>query len=132
MQTRQTIEQAFCAYKSKQTPKMPKCRYYVDNGSLLFNQIVRNVSVLAPRHQALVGRGVREASLASMTGIPHNEDQAEQDREIRLMESTEADGSSVLNQPASEESAAQENKALVAAVVKRRKLYKQLSGTELP
>ena len=89
--------------------------------------------MLAPRHQALVGRDVREASLASMTGHPHDDDQAEQDQETRSLESAAAEGvSSGLNQPETEESLAKENKALVAAVVMRRKLYRQLSGTEVP
>ena len=128
-----TLEQCFCIPKGMMPKSMPKCRMYVDQGSPLFNQVVRNVPVLAPRHQALVGRDVREASLASMTGIPHNDDQAEQDQETRALESAAAEGvSSGLNQPETEESLAKENKALVAAVVKRRKLYRQLSGTEVP
>ena len=112
---------------------MPKCRMYVNQGSPLFNQVVRNVPVLAPRHQALLGGDVREASLACMTGIIHNDDQSEQDQQTRALESAAAEGvSSGLNQPETETSLAKENKALVAAVVKRRKLYRQLSGTEVP
>ena len=83
---------------------MPKCRMYVDPGSPLFNQVVRNAPVLAPRHQALVGRDVRDASLASMTGIPHHEDEGEQDKEARIFESTAQEcGSSGLHQPDTED-----------------------------
>ena len=103
-----------------------------DPGSSLFNQVVRNVPVLAPRHQALVGRGVRDISLASMTGIPHHEDKAEQARETRMLEATIDGVSEGLHQPQPDDNMAQEKKALVAAVVKKRKLYKQLSGTEVP
>ena len=54
-------------------------------------------------------------------------------QETRVLESTAAeDVSSGLNQPETEESLAKENKALVALVVKKRKLYRQLSGTEVP
>ena len=128
-----SIEQCFCIYKGKMPRSMPKCRMYVDPGSPLFNQVVRNVPVLAPRNQALVGRDVRETSLSSMTGIPHHEDKAEQERESRLRESTESEvASDGLHQPETEEATAQEKKALVAAVIKKRKLYKQLSGTEVP
>ena len=79
MPTRKTLEQCFCIYKGKMPKTMPKNRMYVDNGSPLFNQVVRNVPVLAPKHQALVTRDVREQSLNSMTGIPHNEDKGEQE-----------------------------------------------------
>ena len=75
-----SIEQCFCVYKGKMPKSMPKVRMYVDPGSPLFNQVVRNVPVLAPKHQALVGRDVRETSLTSMTGIPHHEDKDEQKR----------------------------------------------------
>ena len=98
---------------------------FLDNGSPLFNQVVRNVPVLAPKHQALVTRDVREQSLNSMTGIPHNEDKGEQDKEERISEETTTEGVlGGLNQPESEETQAQEKKALVAAVVKKCKLYR--------
>ena len=63
---------------------MPKHRHYVGPGSPLFNQVVRNAPVLAPKHQALVCRSVRDVSLASMTGVPHHEDNAEREKESRV------------------------------------------------
>ena len=128
-----TLEQCFCVYKGKMPRMMPKARMYVDQGSSLFNQVVRNVPVLAPRHQALVNRDVREASLASMTGIPHHEDKTEKERESRLQETNAAEGASeLLHQPVAEDNGVAESKTLVASVLKKRKLYKQLTGTEVP
>ena len=119
-----TIEQCFCIYKGRMPKAMPKHRMYVDGGSPLFNQVVRNVPVLAPRHQALVSRDVRDQSLASMTGIPHHEDNAEKDKESRMRDGLAFDMTSTgLNQPEAEEIADTEKKALVASVVKKRKLY---------
>ena len=68
-----------------------------------------------------------------MTGIPHHEDKAEKEKESRMQDSSAPDVASAgLNQPVTEEATAIENKALVAAIIKKRKLYKQLTGTEVP
>ena len=120
-----SIEQLYCIYKGKMPRTMPKHRMYVDPGSPLFNQVVRNVPVLAPKHQALVGGDVRDESLASMTGVPHHEDKAERERESR-------DAFAGLDQPATSVSTDLEQSSLVAAVMKKRKLYKQLTGSEVP
>jgi len=90
-----SLEPAFYVYKGKLPKKMPKNRMYVDSGSSLFNQVVKNVPVLAPKHQAYVSRALRETSLASMVGIPHDEDGAEAERLRKLLEN-DPEG---LNQP---------------------------------
>ena len=42
--------------------------------------------VLAPRHQALVSREVRESSLMSMVGVPDTEDIGVQEKEKKVQE----------------------------------------------
>ena len=121
-----SLEQAFYVYKGRVPKNMPKNRMYVDAGSSLFNQVMKNVPVLAPRHQALVPRAVRETSLMSMVGVPHNEDDGEQEKLKLLQEDDDGTG---LHQP---HGADQQDKALVAAQMKKRKLYRQFSGTEVP
>ena len=120
-----SVEQLFCIYKGKMPKAMPKSRQHVDPGSPLFSLVMRNVPVLAPRHQAMVGRDVREQSLASMTGTPHHEDEVEKEKEMQ-------DATALLDQHAPEASTSLDADSLLAAVIKRRKLYRQLTGAEVP
>jgi hypothetical protein len=124
-----TLEQVLLVYKGKVPKNMPKTRQHVDANSSLFNQIVRNVPVLAPKNQAYVSRAVREASLNSMTGIPHDEDEGEKEKAKTLEEDDESTG---LNQRRLNQPDEAEERAFVAAHVKKRKLYRQLSGTDVP
>ena len=100
----------------------------MDQGTPLFHQVVRNVPVLHPRHQALVSRQVRETSLASMVGTPDNEDDAEQHKEADQLDADDIPGVG-LDQPGP---VAEETPSIVNQHVKKRKLYRQLSGTEVP
>ena len=76
-----TLEQALYCYKGNRPPtkNAPKTRMHVDAGSPIFNQVVRNVPVLHPRHQHLVSKEVREASLATMVGTPDAQDRTEKE-----------------------------------------------------
>ena len=123
-----SLEQALYVYKGRVPKNMPKNRMFVDAGSPLFNQVVKNVPVLAPKHQAFVCREVRETSLQSMAGVPHDEDAEEQEKITLTVDVEEG-----LNQPeeADAKDAQTQVKELVAQV-KKRKLYRQLSGTEVP
>ena len=69
-----SVEIGLFVYKTAPPLNQPKQRKYVDTGTALFKDQVRNVPVLAPKFQALVTREVREQSLASMAGIPQVED----------------------------------------------------------
>ena len=86
-----SLEQAFYVYKGKTPKHMPNCRLFVDPGSSLFNQAVKNVPVLAPRQQAFVSRAVRETSLNSMVSVPHDEDDGEQEK-LKLLQQEDDDG----------------------------------------
>ena len=124
-----SLEIALLAHPGRVPDNMPKCRYYVDPGSALFNQVVRNVPVLAPKNQAYVPRQIREVSLRSMMGVPHNEDEGEKQKTQVLEEENANTG---MNQPNPNQTAQDEEKAFVAAHIKKRKLYRQLCGTEVP
>ena len=119
------LEAAIYAYKGKQPQSMPKARLYVDEGSLLFNEVVRNVPVLAPKYQALVPKAVREKSLETMVGVP-GDDGGDDNAQ---------DPGDVETQPSAaelEELANKQAKALVDAQMNKRKLYRQTTGTNVP
>ena len=121
-----SLEQALYVYKARVPKAMPKTRLYVDPGSPLFNQVVRNTPVLAPKHQALVSRQVRQVSLDSMIGVPNTEDDGEAEKQKQVEEN---DDNEQLHQPDGPD---KEDKAIVAGQVKKRKLYRQHTGTDVP
>ena len=124
-----SLEQALYIFKGR-TPKiMPKARHYVDSGSFLFNQVMKNVPVLAPKHQAFVCRAVREESIASMVGVPHDRDECEREK---LEHDAAADDDDAVTQTQPGAELNRPCTTLLQAQIKKRKLYKQLSGTEVP
>ena len=124
-------ELLFLCYKGRMPKQLAKTRTYVDGGSPMFNEVVRNVPVLAPKNHALVTRDIREKSLQSMTGVDVSEVEATdpEHQGTPPLEDEEAATAGAELATAGEASA---QKALVVAVIKRRKLYRQLSGTEVP
>ena len=107
---------------------MPKMRKYVDVGSALFSEVVMNVPMLDPRFHAMVTREVREQSLAAMQGRPSNEDSKEAERENRLVEGESGLGERQVDAGGQEEA----RQEVRSRAFKRRKLYKQESGDEVP
>ena len=81
--------------------------------------------VLAPKNQSMVSRETRDASLANMIGVPHQDDDGEKEKLAR-MAAEQLSGDAAAPQAVSAE------RALVASCLKKRKLYKQLSGTDVP
>ena len=120
------VEMLFLAYLGTMPKHLPRKRQYVDPGSPLFNQLMRNVPVLAPRHHALVSRAVRDASLQSMIGVASVEDENEKEK---MRQDCEIDESAPLNQQSGPDP---EDIAVLAAQVKKRKLYRQHTGTDVP
>ena len=121
-----SIEPASFVYKGKAPTCIPKKRMYVDGGSSLFNQVMRSVPLLAPDKQAFVDRDVRAASLLSMVGAPHDEDQSEQQK-LKLLPAEDDDGTGLHQQ----DKADVEDISRAATKIKKRRLYKQLSGTDV-
>ena len=119
-----SIEQALLVYKGSVPKTMPKNRMHVDAGSGLFNQVMKHVPVLAPILQSFVKKEVREISLGSMTGVPHDEDDGEQQK---LKQLGCEDTDSALHQPDKAEIISR-----AATNIKKRPLYRQLSGTDAP
>ena len=81
--------------------------------------------VLAPNLQAFVSREVRETSLSSMVGVPHDEDDGKQ-QTLKLLHQEDDDGTG-LNQREKAEIISR-----AATNTKKRQLYKQLSGPAVP
>jgi hypothetical protein len=117
-----TLEQALYVYKGKIPKNLPKNRVYVDGGSALFNQVLRNVPVLAPKHQSFVSKGVREQSLSSMLGVPHTDDLGEREN---FEDDDDAMGLDQSNGDA-------EQDKVIESAQKKRKLYRHHSGTDVP
>jgi hypothetical protein len=76
-------------------------------------------------HQAFVSSAVRETSLMSMVGVPHSEDNGEQEKLELLQDDDDGMG---LDQPNRD---AQKDKAILTAL-RKRKLYRQHSRTDVP
>ena len=123
-----SLEPVLCVFRGKMPKNMPKQRKYVDANTLLFNQVVRNVPVLNPKHYAYVSREVREKSLLSMVGVPHTEDVEELAKQTR----DDEDDTLAVSATAASEGPDERQKTLQAISGKKRKLYRQISGTQVP
>ena len=123
-----SLEPVLCVFRGKMPKNMPKQRKYVDANTLLFNQVVRNVPVLNPKHYAYVSREVREKSLLSMVGVPHTEDVEELAKQTR----DDEDDTLAVSATAASEGPDERQKTLQAISGKKRKLYRQMSGTQVP
>ena len=96
-----SLEQALYVYTDRMPNNMPKKREYVDGGNPLLNEVVKNVPVLSPKHQALVSRKIRETSLTTMVGVDHTEDDEEKEtiKRSACRESDEGADAQGLHQP---------------------------------
>ena len=120
-----TVERAYLCYKGRIPKDLPKCRAFVDEGSGLFSECMRNVPVLSPKNQAFVSRAVRDETLRSMAGLPESEG------DDKDAEKT-AEAGSVSDNEAESAEKEREAEAALRKHVKKRKLYRQDSGSELP
>ena len=126
-------ELLFLCYKGRVPKQLAKNRLYVDAGSAVFNDVVRNVPVLPQKSHALVSRKVRETSLQAMIGVDvATEEQKDPDYEappaMDEEEAATAEAATATTVVTPEEA----SKALVTAVKRKRKLYRQLTGSEVP
>ena len=108
---------------------LAKVRVHVDAGSPVFNEVVRNAPVLSQKKHALVSRVIREGSLQSMIGVDVTEVEAKDPDHLALPDDDDAETAGAGAATAEDASA---EKALVTAAIKKRKLYRQLSGAEVP
>jgi len=119
-----SLEVALYCYKGKSPKNQPKNRMHVDAGSCLFDSVLRNVPVLAPKHQAFVSKEVRETSLRSMQGVTQSYTNDERERLKAMHDDDDGMG---LDQPNGD---AQQEAILTAQ--RKRQLYKQPSKTDVP
>ena len=120
-------EVLLCCYKGKAPKQLAKTRVHVDPGSSVFTEVVRNVPVLAPKCHAMVSRDIRETTLFSMIGVDVAAEERK-DPDFVAPAMTEEEAATAGTKTAT----ADASKALVTQVKKKRKLYRQLTGTEVP
>ena len=119
-------EVLYLCYKHRAPKNLAKTRMYVDSGSAVWNQVVRNVPILSHKNHALVTREVREESLQSMIGVDVAEVEAKEDEAATAKPIDEDEA-----EKAGPADAATE-KAVVTAAIRKRRLYRQLTGSEVP
>ena len=120
-------------YKGKIPKHLPKIREHVDAGTNVWCEVVKNVPVLHQKNHALVSKQIREQSLQSMIGTCITEMEAKE---------RQADGQPAPENPDEDDAAdtaagdaataGPPEKKLVDAALRKRKLFRQLTGTEVP
>ena len=118
-------------YKGRLPKNLATTRAHVDPGSTLFQEVVKNVPVLPQKSHALVTKEVREISLQNMVGTCVTEVEAT-DREKNGLPPAPPNDEESGGADADAATAVAPEKALVTAVLKKRKLYRQLTGSEVP
>ena len=116
----QNLERAFLCWKGPLPKNLPRERQYVDSGSSLYVNTMVKVPVLAPKDLTFVDKGVLEASLRSMGGMP----------EVAASAAADMDDSM---EPLAASAAAEEGAEAASLVqhVKKRKLYRHATGEEV-
>ena len=102
----------------------------MDAGSLVFNEVVRNVPVLSQKRHALVSREIREKSLHTMIGVDVAEVEAKDPDHQALPPMEDEDPETAGAGAATADASAE--RAFGTAALKKRKLYRQLTGSEVP
>lgn len=125
-------ELLFLCYKGKLPKQLAKVRAFVDGGSPVFNEVVRNVPVLSQKGHALVSRDIREKSLAAMIGVDVCEEEAKDPSHMPPPPAEDEDAETAGAAETADADASSGAKAVVNAAKKKRKLYRQLSGSEVP
>ena len=100
-----SLEKIILCWKGKLPAKVPNERYYVDVGSRLYNEVVNKVPVTPPKELAWVDKDVRVESLKSLVAGPTTATAEE------IVEDNMNDGE-------------------LRVQVKKRRLYRQASGTQ--
>ena len=122
------------AYKGRLPKNLPRVREHVDAGSNVWCEVVKNVPVLHQKNHALVTKGVREQSLQAMVGTCVTEVEAQERAAQGLPEPVQHDDDdgAADAETADAATAGPPEKKVVDAALKKRKLYRQLTGTEVP
>ena len=126
-----SLEKMLLCWKGRLPDMLPKNRQYVDKDTPLYHEVMLRVPVIAPKDLTFVGKDVREMSLRTMGGVAAPED----DQQDGFGAGSVADGSGA-GEPAAgadsvTESANPGGSLNFAHHVKRRRLYRQTTGTEV-
>ena len=125
-------ELLFLCYKGRIPKQLSRVRKFVDQGSQLFCSVLKNVPVLSQKQHALVSKEVRDESMAAMAGVEVGQAE-EKDPECEPPEPMNDEAETA--ETAATDSATVEkegSKAFASGVLKKRRLYRQAAGTEVP
>ena len=115
------LEKLVLCWKGKVPPGLPKERRYIDAGSRLYNEVVLKVPVVAPKDLAFVDKSVREQSLTTMAGIADTPADPLPDSGDAPPAANSAASAGAVAEPVD-----------LVKHIKKRKLYRQATGTEVP
>ena len=115
-----SLEKVLLCWKGRLPDGLPKDRLYVDKESPLYNEVMMRVPVCAPKDLAFVSKDVREKSLRTMGGVC--------DDSSRDLLGEVAD--TAANEPG-EAATASHMASDFTQHVKRRRLYRQTTGTDV-
>ena len=121
-------ETVFLCWKGKLPKGMPRSRLYVDKDTSMYNDVVLKVPVVAPKDLTFVGKEVREISLRTMGGVLAPEPDAFCKDDEGAGPDDGAVSAAVTGAAAQSDP---EYHAKVSQHVKRRRLYRQVSGTDV-
>ena len=120
-----SVEKVLLCWKGRQPEGLPRSRQYVDKDTPLYNEVVLKVPVIAPKDLTFVGKDVREVSLRTMGGVVA-EDIEEQDG---FGAGSAPDDQGAASAPAADQGEGEQTN--FAQHVKRRRLYRQTTGTDV-
>ena len=126
-----SVEKMLLCWKGRLPDGLPKSRQYVDKETPLYTEVMLKVPVVAPKDLTFVGKEVREASLRTMGGIVAPDD--EQQDGLGAASALEDKGADAAPGAASVpvDSADLGGSTTFARHVKRRRLYRQTTGTDV-
>ena len=126
-----SVEKVLLCWKGRLPEMLPKNRQYVDKDTPLYHEVMLKVPVIAPKDLTFVGKEVREISLRTMGGVAAPED----DQQDGFGAGAEPDRSGAASAPAGADSVPDSanpgGSTNFLHHVKRRRLYRQTTGTEV-
>ena len=128
-------ELLYLCYKGRAPKQLANLRKFVDQqGSPVFNEVVRSVPVLPHKSHALATHEIRDTSFSGMVGRCVSEVEAEDPDQQPSVHDEDDEGAATAGADAATAGAdaATQQRGMVLQAKKKRKLYKTLTGSEVP
>ena len=126
-----SVEKVLLCWKGRLPEMLPKNRQYVDKDTPLYHEVMLKVPVIAPKDLTFVGKEVREISLRTMGGVVAPDDDQQDGPGAGSAPDGSGAGSAAAGADAVADSANPGGSTNFAHHVKRRRLYRQTTGTEV-